>query len=79
MTGSFAFPTTILFGAGRIAELRDRLTGLGASRPLIVTDSGLVETDTFKSVRAVVEPANARDYRHDCHDRHDWESGRLNS
>jgi alcohol dehydrogenase class IV len=57
MTGTFAFPTTVLFGAGRIAEWRDRMTRLGASRPLVVTDSGLIDTDTFKSVLAAAGAA----------------------
>lgn len=45
----FAFPTTILFGAGRVRELPQRLEAMGASRPLVVTDSGLVNTTSFRS------------------------------
>src|SRR2546430_11259777 len=53
MTGAvFSFPTTIIFGAGRIAELRERLLKLGVTRPLIVTDSGLVATPVFQKARA---------------------------
>jgi alcohol dehydrogenase class IV len=48
----FAFPTTILFGAGRVGEVPRRLEAMGASRPLVVTDSGLVETTTFRSALA---------------------------
>ena len=50
--GDFSFPTTILFGAGRITDLRERLTVLGVSRPLVVTDNGLVSTPTFRSFLA---------------------------
>src|SRR5688572_10463228 len=44
----FAFPTTILFGAGRVSEIRDRLAAMDVSRPLIVTDAGLFETPAFR-------------------------------
>lgn len=47
MTASFSFPTSILFGAGTLAEVRDRLAGMGMRRPLIVTDVGLATTKTF--------------------------------
>ena len=35
------YPTTIWFGAGRIAELADACRAAGMSRPLLVTDPGL--------------------------------------
>src|SRR5687767_1205211 len=44
----FAFPTTILFGAGRVTEIRERLAAMGVSRPLIVTDAGLFGTPAFR-------------------------------
>jgi 4-hydroxybutyrate dehydrogenase len=50
--GDFSFPTTILFGAWRIAELRERLAAMGAERPLVVTDGGLVSTPAFRSFLA---------------------------
>jgi alcohol dehydrogenase class IV len=50
MRGDFSFPTTILFGAGRIAELRERLSAMRVARPLIVTDAGLVATPAFRSL-----------------------------
>jgi alcohol dehydrogenase class IV len=52
MTAAFSFPTAIVFGPGAIGELRQRLEKLGAVKPLVVTDSGLVATATFK--RAMV-------------------------
>jgi alcohol dehydrogenase len=36
------YPTAIRFGAGRIAELPDALRAVGISKPLLVTDAGLV-------------------------------------
>src|SRR5690242_19855063 len=45
---SFSFPTTIIHGAGAIRELRKRLEAIGAKKPMIVTDAGLVATPAFK-------------------------------
>ncbi len=39
----FTFPNRILFGEGARAELPVELTRLGVSRPLLVTDRGLVD------------------------------------
>ena len=36
------YPTSIRFGAGRIAELPDALRAAGITKPLLVTDAGLV-------------------------------------
>ncbi|MBT5413748.1 MAG: iron-containing alcohol dehydrogenase [Rhodospirillaceae bacterium] len=41
LSGSWSYPTTIRFGAGRIAELPDACKTLGMARPLLVTDPGL--------------------------------------
>src|SRR2546423_15489358 len=41
MLSRFSFPTTILFGAGALAELPAELARAGCRRPLIVTDPGL--------------------------------------
>ncbi|HZQ46897.1 MAG TPA: iron-containing alcohol dehydrogenase [Verrucomicrobiae bacterium] len=53
MTSSFSFPTKIIFGAGTLAELPKQLAALGVSRPLVVTDPGLVATDAFKSLEKI--------------------------
>jgi alcohol dehydrogenase class IV len=58
----FSFPTTIIFGAGTAAQLWDKFAGSagrsggagGASRPLLVTDRGLLETPAFETVRAAL-------------------------
>ena len=34
------YPTTVRFGAGRIAELPDALAAAGINKPLFVTDPG---------------------------------------
>ncbi|MET3601973.1 iron-containing alcohol dehydrogenase [Martelella mangrovi] len=40
-TANWSYPTTIKFGAGRIAELTDACKSLGMTNPLLVTDKGL--------------------------------------
>ena len=47
---TFAFPTTTLFGAGAVSELKARSQGLGMRRLLVVTDSGLLETAAFRAL-----------------------------
>jgi len=54
---TFSFPTTIDFGVGAVAGLGDRLAGLGVSRPLVVTDGGLVEMAAFERVREALDAA----------------------
>jgi 4-hydroxybutyrate dehydrogenase len=39
---TFSFPTPTLFGAGSISELPGRAKWLGACKPLVVTDAGLL-------------------------------------
>ena len=41
MTSTWNYPTTILFGPGRIAELADACRRLAITRPLVVTDPGV--------------------------------------
>ncbi len=41
ITGNWSYPTTIKFGAGRIAELPEACAQAGIKRPLLVTDRGL--------------------------------------
>src|ERR1051325_1337758 len=59
---SFAFPTHTLFGPGAISTLPARLQQLGISRPLVVTDAGLVGTEAFKALRKMLGE-NAQDER----------------
>ena len=57
MISSFAFPTPIQHGRGAVRELPERLKALGASRPLIVTDPGLLSTPAFKALEALLPKA----------------------
>jgi len=41
LVGNWNYPTTILFGCGRISELADACKELGMSNPLLVTDPGI--------------------------------------
>jgi len=41
LRGNWNYPTSIRFGAGRIAELPEACRSLGIKRPLLVTDPGL--------------------------------------
>jgi alcohol dehydrogenase class IV len=55
---TFAFPTTIRFGAGALRELPAKLTELAVRRPLIVTDAGLLNTDAFATLSAALGAAS---------------------
>jgi 4-hydroxybutyrate dehydrogenase len=57
MISSFAFPTPILHGSGALRELPDRLRTIGGSRPLIVTDPGLLSSSAFQSLRSLLPKA----------------------
>ena len=50
----FSFPTPTLFGAGCISELPARLGRLRISRPLVVTDAGLLPTPSFQRLQSVL-------------------------
>jgi 4-hydroxybutyrate dehydrogenase len=59
MISSFSFPTPILHGVGALDELPARLERFGISRPLVVTDRGLLATDAFALLRSRL-PADAK-------------------
>jgi 4-hydroxybutyrate dehydrogenase len=51
---AFSFPTATIFGAGAIAELPARLKQMGAKRPLVVTDPGLLHTHAFGILKSTL-------------------------
>jgi alcohol dehydrogenase class IV len=53
MAATFSFPTTILFGPGTVKELPQRLAAMGASKPLVVTDKGLLGTPAFRTIESL--------------------------
>ena len=43
LNANWSYPTTIRFGAGRIAEIADACASAGISKPLLITDRGLAD------------------------------------
>lgn len=52
---TFSFPTRTLFGVGSVRELPTQMVGLGIHRPLVVTDDGLVKTDSFRQLATTLD------------------------
>lgn len=50
LKGNWNFPTSIRFGAGRVAELPQACAAAGIARPLVVTDPGLARLDVFARI-----------------------------
>ncbi|MEO8757397.1 MAG: iron-containing alcohol dehydrogenase [Devosia sp.] len=51
------YPTTIRFGAGRVAELPDALKAAGIKKPLLVTDAGLVNLPVTQNTIKLLKDA----------------------
>ena len=60
LTAKWNFPTTVLFGPGRIKELPAVLKAAGIENPLFVTDPGLAKLPVAASTLAVLDAANVR-------------------
>lgn len=57
LVSKWNYPTTVRFGAGRIAELPEVLKEAGIARPLFVTDPGLAKLPVVASTLKVLEDA----------------------
>ncbi|MFC5069316.1 iron-containing alcohol dehydrogenase [Flaviflagellibacter deserti] len=57
LKGAWNYPTRVLVGPGRISELADACKTAGISRPLIVTDKGLVDGPVVAKAREVLKGA----------------------
>src|SRR6266850_6570744 len=57
ITGALNFPTWVITGAGRIAELPDACRANHIAKPLLVTDQGLAGTALIASIVACVREA----------------------
>ncbi|HWL21196.1 MAG TPA: iron-containing alcohol dehydrogenase [Bradyrhizobium sp.] len=57
ITGAWNFPTRVITGVGRIAELPDACKTHGIARPLLVTDRGLAETDLVAGIAQRIRDA----------------------
>ena len=58
LTGNWSYPTSIKFGAGRIAELPAACAQAGITRPLLVTDKGLADLPITAQVLDIMEAAD---------------------
>jgi alcohol dehydrogenase class IV len=54
LRGNWNYPTTVWFGAGRVAELAQACVRAGMRNPLIVTDPGLAKLDVIARARGVL-------------------------
>ena len=56
-TANWSYPTTIRFGAGRIAEIAEACRAVGIERPLLVTDRGLAGLPITQGTLDLMEQA----------------------
>ncbi|QFT81234.1 NAD-dependent methanol dehydrogenase [Roseovarius sp. THAF27] len=57
LTGNWSYPTTMRFGAGRIAEIGEACRAAGIGKPLLVTDRGLKSMDITTRTLDLMEAA----------------------
>jgi alcohol dehydrogenase class IV len=57
LRGDWSYPTSVRFGAGRIAELADATRAAGMARPLFVTDPKLAATAMVKNALGLLDTA----------------------
>jgi alcohol dehydrogenase class IV len=57
LTANWSYPTTVRFGAGRVAELGKACVRAGMSRPLLVTDRGLADAAITERARDALDAA----------------------
>jgi alcohol dehydrogenase class IV len=57
LAGNWSYPTTIRFGAGRLAELPRSCAILGMTRPLLVTDRGMKDLEIVRRALDLLEGA----------------------
>jgi alcohol dehydrogenase class IV len=60
MASVMSFPTRILFGKGSIKELPNELKRAGATKPLLVTDKGILQAGLLRFVAPLLEQAGIK-------------------
>src|SRR5438105_6498558 len=60
MASVMSFPTRILYGKGAIKELPNELKRAGATRPLLVTDKGILQAGLLRFVAPLLEQAGIK-------------------
>src|SRR6266404_3615614 len=60
MASVMSFPTRIVYGRGAIKELPGELKRVGASRPLLVTDKGILEAGLLRFVMPLLDQAGVK-------------------
>lgn len=53
--GNWSYPTSIRFGAGRIAEIAEACQAANISKPLLVTDKGLAGMEITSKTRSILK------------------------
>ncbi len=56
-TANWSYPTSIRFGAGRIAEIADACAAAGITKPLLITDRGLADMEITTRTLDLLEAA----------------------
>jgi alcohol dehydrogenase class IV len=52
---TWAFPTTVVFGVGAVEALPDHVHRIGARRPLVVCDTGVVKVGIVERIRRLLD------------------------
>ena len=60
MASVMSFPTRIVYGRGAIKELPNELKRVSASRPLLVTDRGILQAGLLRFITPLLEQAGIR-------------------
>ena len=57
---TWSYPTEVRFGVGRISEICDACSALNIERPLIVTDTGLANSEIIKNLTELIEAGDLK-------------------
>ena len=57
---TWSYPTEVRFGVGRISEIGDACSALNIKRPLIVTDTGLANSEIIKNLTELIETGDLK-------------------